>query len=369
MPLKPSKIPGSPNFYIRGTSAKLKSTRPQALRTRKQPNRSAPSANGKSCKVVFLDQATTTSLIKAAVIYLENGGEARFVKPITDHFGDTAISKIDQDAADKAARTIYPNLAPATLVRQLYTPLTAMINAAATAGLCSPIKFKRPKYAQRPRALDHARRGASIDRGDAGSPKAACGLPTIHWRPHGRSALDRLAVCRFAAGASAVSDTKNGTDRGVPLHPHLVTILANLPHREGVFRKPGRWVVPGHSAKGQLLASRTFLDQENDLDARPARGSKRDSAPVQPRQDHRFLAARLPAHLGDVALSAKPRPANVDGPRRMVEPHMVLRYAHVNVEHRAPSITAMPAIGAEAKAPRKAPSKPRKAGAAQAVAR
>ena len=48
---------------------------------------------------------------------------------------------------------------------------------------------------------------------------------------------------------------------------------------------------------------------------------------------------------------------------------MVLRYAHVNVAHRAPSIAAMPTIGAKAKAPRKAPSKPRKAGAAQAVAR
>src|SRR5262249_43817512 len=34
-------------------------------------------------------------------------------------------------------------------------------------------------------------------------------------------------------------NTKNGTDRGVPLHSRVVTALANLRHREGeVFRRP-----------------------------------------------------------------------------------------------------------------------------------
>jgi integrase len=64
-------------------------------------------------------------------------------------------------------------------------------------------------------------------------------------------------------------DTKNGTDRGVPLHPALVAILADLPSRgknsSEVFRK----------ADGMPYA---YLNAEDDRDVRPARASKRDSA-------------------------------------------------------------------------------------------
>ncbi len=40
-------------------------------------------------------------------------------------------------------------------------------------------------------------------------------------------------------GRVAFLDTKNGEDRGVPLHPRVIEVLANLPHRDGaVFRCP-----------------------------------------------------------------------------------------------------------------------------------
>src|SRR5262245_11192828 len=131
MPLKLIRIPGSPNWYLRGTVRKVRvyetcgttdKSAAEAIRARREWALLQGS--------VFGSKATTTTLIRAAVLYLENGGEPRFIKPITDYFGATPLAKIDQEAVDACARKLYPNLAPATLVRQVYTPITAMITAA-----------------------------------------------------------------------------------------------------------------------------------------------------------------------------------------------------------------------------------------------
>jgi integrase len=43
-------------------------------------------------------------------------------------------------------------------------------------------------------------------------------------------------------------DTKNGEDRGVPLHDRVFEVLANFPDREGrVFLRPGRKI--GHNRR------------------------------------------------------------------------------------------------------------------------
>jgi integrase len=348
MPLKVVNIPGSPNLYLRGTVRKVRvyetcgTADPQAAEAIRA-SREWEILQGS----VFGSKATTTTLTRAAVIYLENGGEARFIKPITDYFGGTPIGKIDQEAADKCARILYPNLAPATIVRQVYTPLTAMITAAAHAGLCSPVKFKRPKMPKgRVRWITHAEAHALIE---------ACA-------PHLKPLVAFLLYTGARAGEALwldwrfvdlnraqvqFLDTKNGTDRGVPLHPALVAILADLPSRNRnsgeVFRK----------ADGMPYA---YLDDDNDLDrsagSRIKKGFKGackragidDFTPHDCRhtwatwhyQENRDLNMLM--HLGGWSSLS-----------------MVLRYAHVNVAHAAPSILSMPTIGA---APRRGPGSP-----------
>ena len=126
--------------------------------------------------------------------YMESGGERRFVAPLLRYFGDMPIDQIDQQAINCAATAIYPDGAPATRNRQVYSPVSAILKFA---GVKWPVHRPEP-------------------------PEGV-----VRW-------LTRDEASRLIAACS-----KNGKPRGVPLHRELVAELANLPHREGeVFRRP-----------------------------------------------------------------------------------------------------------------------------------
>lgn len=79
----------------------------------------------------------------AAVSYMKSGGERTYLTPILKHFRDTPLKKIDQAAIDQAAEAIYPGRSPATINRQLYTPISAVLRHAGVV-----IALRRPKGAQ-----------------------------------------------------------------------------------------------------------------------------------------------------------------------------------------------------------------------------
>ena len=182
----------------------------------------------------------TATFIEAVVMYLEAGGEARYIEPLTDHFGKTKLARIDQGAIERAARDIYPNVAPSTVNRQVHTPMAAVLHLAAERGLCEWRRIRRPKQlAGRMRWLRPEEAERLID---------AC---SPHLRP--------LVVFMLYTGARVSEavyldwrdvdlqrrqvwflDTKNGEARGVPLHDRVIVEIANMGHREGaVFRRPG----------------------------------------------------------------------------------------------------------------------------------
>lgn len=66
----------------------------------------------------------------AATAYMNAGGERTFLAPIIKYFKDTAITLIDQTMIDNAAREIYPDAVAATLNRQVYTPVSAVLKRA-----------------------------------------------------------------------------------------------------------------------------------------------------------------------------------------------------------------------------------------------
>lgn len=64
---------------------------------------------------------------EAAITYIQTRGRSdHFVTKLIQHFGTTPISDIDQAAAANAAFTLYPGCAPATHLRAVFTPLSAM---------------------------------------------------------------------------------------------------------------------------------------------------------------------------------------------------------------------------------------------------
>lgn len=301
---------------------------------------------------------TGGTFLAGVAAYLENGGESRFLQPLIDHFGSTPLAKIDQAAIDLAAKKIYPGLAPATLDRQIYTPMAAVIGKASEYKLCSPIKLKRPKMPKgRVRWITHAEAFNLIE---------ACA-------PH----LKPLVAFLFYTGARVGEalwldwrnvdlqraqvqflDTKNGKDRGVPLHPDLVAILANLPHRDGcVFRKQGRVIrpvgfMPRNSNSGEPIVPEYALgDPYAELDPDDPRDTSAGS-----RIKKGFAAAVKRAkitnfHPHDCRHTWATWHYQENRDLNMLKElggwsslEMVLRYAHVNVAHAAPSINAMPSI-------------------------
>jgi integrase len=63
-------------------------------------------------------------------VYLDRGGEARFLLPISDLWEGKSLSEITQQEVDRVARELYPNGSAATLVRQVYGPVVSVLRAA-----------------------------------------------------------------------------------------------------------------------------------------------------------------------------------------------------------------------------------------------
>lgn len=366
MPLEIYQRPDSPNWYLRGTLRGVRVRESCGTDVKSAAEEIKAKREWEILQSSIHGIKTGGTFLAGVAAYLENGGEARFLQPLIDHFGSTPLAKIDQAAIDRAAKAIYPKLAPATLDRQIYTPMSAVISKAAEHGLCSPIKITRPKTPKgRVRWITHAEAFNLIE---------ACA-------PH----LKPLVAFLFYTGARIGEalwldwrnvdlqrgqvqflDTKNGRDRGVPLHPDIIAILANLPHREGcVFRKKGRRVLVPGSNSGEyveLLGEPYAPLDENDprdvsagsrikkgFKAAVTRAKITDFHPHDCRhtwatwhyQENRDLNMLM--HLGGWSSL-----------------QMVLRYAHVNVAHAAPSINNMPSIApAATPSPAKVASKPR----------
>lgn len=92
-----------------------------------------------------------TALFAEAVLhYAQTGGETRFLKPLLDRWGADRIEDITAAKVSEAAQALFPGRSAATLDRQLYTPLNAVLRKAAKAELCTLRTFDRPKVRRKP---------------------------------------------------------------------------------------------------------------------------------------------------------------------------------------------------------------------------
>jgi integrase len=135
----------------------------------------------------------------------------------------------------------------------------------------------------------------------------------------------------LSGGHVVFHDTKNGESRGVPLHPRAVAALASLP---GIARARCSASPPARSRRpgGSGFPTRTRGGRR-----RP--GQDRLARHAQARRDVRLHAARLPPHLGDVALRENRDLTALMELGGWKTADMVLRYAHVNTSHLAGSIS------------------------------
>jgi integrase len=226
-------------------------------------------------KLLFGARASVT-FAKAAVAYLEkvrpgarhrdaiNGYQRKdgTVGPnLIDDIGDRLVNEIDQNTIDEIVHKRFRGAKPGTLVRALIGPLTQVLNFAHRRKWCDPPKFERPSFDDRrsrwarpeevARLLVAAHRlrpllvflllsGARL--GEA--------LP-LDWADVDLAA--RWMVFRNTKRNKQGEDHP-GEDRGVPIHPQLAVVLANLPTGPGGERTGP--VFKSHLGKAYAIANR-----------------------------------------------------------------------------------------------------------------
>lgn len=175
----------------------------------------------------------TANFLEAAVSYLETHADRRFVPELADHFGETPLSRIGQAQADQAAAKLYPGRTAATLVRQVYTPLIAVLRYAAKSGLCDPPSITKPRI--RRKAVEPADDQWIADLLDVASPRLGALVLFMTFTGARISEATRLTTADLDLrnGFAVLTETKNGRPRRVSLAPMVVAAIANIVPDQG----------------------------------------------------------------------------------------------------------------------------------------
>ena len=310
MPIKLTRRHGSPYWYMRGSVRGRRVDESTGCSDQEAAEDVLIKRSAEILERTIVGDTLSRTFAEAALSYMDGGGERVHLAPLIKHFGKTKLVHIGQHEIDEAAKTLKPGAAPATLNRHIFTPAVAVLHHAARKKWCPKPTVARPKQPKgRVRWITHEEAERLI--AAAAPPREALVVFLLSTGARLSEALylDWREVDLTAAHVVFL-DTKNGENRGVPLHPRLVSELANLPwDRKGaVFRRPA-----GKIKK----AGRVWLaygDREGE-GGRP--GENRMVGHVSPRRDRGFHAARLSSHLGDLALQGQQGPDGPDGARRL----------------------------------------------------
>lgn len=239
---------GASMLYVRGTvrgQSVFESTgttdpeRAEAFRAKREAELWDRSVFGAKAVVTFAH---------AVASYLESEPRSHatcgYVRKLLTHFGMAPLSSIDQESVDKAYRVILTSGAGgSTKLRAVLTPLRAILEHAARRQWCARPAFESPHV---PKAKTPFLR-----------PDQATAL-VRHASPHLRpllifllgtgarmsEALELDWTMVDLAGARAVVQQKQGTERHIDLPPVVIAALSALPEREGRVFRPAR-----HNAK------------------------------------------------------------------------------------------------------------------------
>jgi integrase len=134
----------SPNYTIRGTYLGIYVDRSCRTGREAVARKQLRDIAGAIERGEYLEKplpAGAPSFMSAAIAYMRSGGErSEGLARLMEHFGDTLLVDIDQDAIDDAALRLYPAVTPATRNRKVYTPVSAVLHHAKV-----DIAIKRPR--------------------------------------------------------------------------------------------------------------------------------------------------------------------------------------------------------------------------------
>ena len=165
--------------------------------------------------------------------YLSSGKDGRFLPRLLDRFAETPLGQIDNAAMARAANALYPGAAPATIRRQLYVPVSAIIN------FVKDDKLRAPKGGGQRTVFLTPEQAESLIRAATSQPSPYL-APLMTFllgqgcRMGETIRLDGTDVS-LSARYAVLRDTKNSEDRTITLIPRVVAALSRLP----TIGKPG----------------------------------------------------------------------------------------------------------------------------------
>lgn len=187
------------------------------------------------------------------LLYLEKGGEKRFIRPILEKFGETRIQDLTADKVSAFRLEHYGHLAPASVKRTYYTPLNAAVRKGCIAHNIAPRSFEAPS--SQSRAITEAPPGWFPDFFQAAHFRIAVVVLFLTTTGARVSEACRVALndCQFdhPRGPKAIlRRTKNGKPRMVPLTDGLARAMQGLIELDklsdleaAVFGYASRWSV------------------------------------------------------------------------------------------------------------------------------
>ena len=105
--LRPPRAGKTPYYYIRGTYLGVRCEESTGTGRREIAKRLLDKKRDEIERGAVAKPGEPT-FAEAAIAYMTSGGERRFLAPLIEHFGTTALSAIDQLAIDNAAGALYP---------------------------------------------------------------------------------------------------------------------------------------------------------------------------------------------------------------------------------------------------------------------
>jgi integrase len=228
-------------WHYRGTVAgrRLRGSTGTSDKTRAQ--RIAAEKEGRQWKGHLDGPASVLTFAQAALQYRAAGKSTQFLTPVEDYWKDKPVSEINAGIVHEAARVLCPDSKASTRNRTVIVPTQAIINHAATLGLCPKITIRRfPVVKQEKEPVTWEWVQAFMAHANPHLGALACFMFLT-----GARISEALAVTwedlDLRAGKVLIRQTKVGSERRAHLPPVLVAAIANIPTRyETVFRYASR---------------------------------------------------------------------------------------------------------------------------------
>lgn len=271
MPLRVVRRPGRETLYLRGTvggqsvyesAGTGDAGRAEQVRAKREAELWTASVYGARAVVTFATAAE--SYLRAES---RSAGQRALVARLLLHFRTTPLAQIGQAQLDEAYRRLLrPGASPATKLRNVLTPLRAILEHAARRQWCDRPAFEVPRQPAPRVAVILPDQATALVRAARGHlPQLITFLIGTAARMSEALELDWRDV-DLAGARVTFQRTKTGRERRADLAPTVRAALASLPHREGrVFRpvrqrrvrSDGRWVIQERLGEGYADNDRT----------------------------------------------------------------------------------------------------------------